>query len=308
MPSKSNEPLVSVVTPLYNGEKYLQEGIESVINQQYTNWQYTIVNNCSTDGSLEIAQQYAAQDNRIRIVNTQKTIPMVDNFNFSMRQISAQSEYCKVLHADDLLMPTCLSEMVALAENNPTVGIVGAYVLEGVRIKCDGLPLFDSVFSGRDICRWSLLDTSLVLGGLYVFGSPTSLLIRSDLVRRRDPFYNSKYLQVVDQEACYHLLQHCDFGFVHQVLTYSRLHEASTTSSGSGLNRLILESLMLLAEFGPVYLSPDEYAQRKEARLQQYYRFLAQCRMHRKNDRELWRFHTQGLAPVSYTHLTLPTN
>ena len=51
------EPLVSVVTPVYNGEKYLEECIESVLNQTYKNWEYIILNNCSTDRTLEIAEQ-----------------------------------------------------------------------------------------------------------------------------------------------------------------------------------------------------------------------------------------------------------
>src|SRR5438093_8149037 len=52
------QPLVSVVTPIYNGEKYLAECIESVLAQTYQNWEYVIVNDCSTDRSLDIAQYY----------------------------------------------------------------------------------------------------------------------------------------------------------------------------------------------------------------------------------------------------------
>ena len=59
-------PLVSVLTPVYNCEKYLRTCIESVLAQTYTNWEYVIVNNCSTDGTLAIAQEYAAADSRIR--------------------------------------------------------------------------------------------------------------------------------------------------------------------------------------------------------------------------------------------------
>lgn len=304
------QPLVSVVTPVYNAEKYLAECIESILSQTYENWEYIIVNNCSKDGSLEIARDYVKKDPRIRIHDNKEFLSMVENFNHSLLQISPESKYCKIIHADDLLFPDCISKMVALAEKHPTIGIVGAYVLEGVRIKCDGLPFPDAVFSGRDICRWSLLDRSPVNGGLYVFGSPTSLLVRSDLVRNRRPFYNDKYLQVVDQEVCYYLLQDNDFGFVHEIQTFSRLHAKSTTSSVTPLNRLILEQLFLLVEFGSTYLKEDEFREILSRQLDKYYRFLSKSIFENKPD-NFWEFHRKGLKslelPMNKTRLAVET-
>ena len=141
------------------------------------------------------------------------------------------------------------------------------------------------------------MDTSPVTGGLFVFGSPTSLLIRSDLVRGRRPFYRDKYLQVVDQEACYHLLKNTEFGFVHEVLTFSRLHTQSTTSSVTQVNRMITEELMLLLEYGPVYLDKDEFRQVLSQRMGRYYRFLAASIFERRNE-EFWRFHRDGLKSL----------
>ena len=62
-----SQPLISVVTPVYNTEKYLAECIASVLGQTYQNWEYVIVNNCSTDKSLEIAQRYVQEIPRIRV-------------------------------------------------------------------------------------------------------------------------------------------------------------------------------------------------------------------------------------------------
>ena len=291
------DPIVSIITPVYNGEKYLAECIESILSQTYENWEYIVVNNCSKDGSIKIARDYAKKDSRIRVHDNKEFLSMVENFNHSLVQISPESKYCKVIHADDLLFPECISKMVALAENHPSIGIVGAYVLEGVRIKCDGLPYPNTFFSGRDICRWSLLDRSPINGGLYVFGSPTSLLIRSDLIRNRRPFYNDKYLQVVDQEVCYYLLQNADFGFVHEILTFSRLHSKSTTSSVTPLNRLILEKLMLLVEFGPTYLGKDEHRQILSQQIDKYYKFLSKSIFEKKPE-NFWEFHGEELKSM----------
>src|SRR5919109_2101835 len=91
------EPLVSVVTPVYNGESHLRECIESVLAQTYQNWDYTIVNNCSTDGTLDIAMEYAARDPRIRIHNNDAFVRVTENHNIAFRQVSPASTYCKLV-------------------------------------------------------------------------------------------------------------------------------------------------------------------------------------------------------------------
>jgi glycosyltransferase involved in cell wall biosynthesis len=297
--SSQKNPFVSVVTPVYNGEKYLPECIESVLAQTYENWEYIIVNNCSTDRSVDIANHYAEKDSRIRVHDNRDFLPMVENWNHSLLQISPESKYVKLVHTDDVLFPECISKMVALAEERPSAGIVGSYVLEGCRVKCDGLPYQKSFFSGQEICRMTLLDQSPVKGGLYVFGSPTSLLMRSALTRNRDPFYDDGYLQVVDQEVCYHLLKSNDFGFVHQVLTFSRIHSESLSSAISSLNRLILEELRLLLEYGPIYLNEKEYQDCLLKRMDEYYRFLAVSTFEEKSD-EFWRFHHEWLRKLGF--------
>src|SRR5215510_13202262 len=108
----SKLPRVSIVTPVYNNAEYLAECIESVLAQTYPNWDYTIVNNCSTDGTLTMAQAYAARDARIRVVTNERFVPVIQNYNNAVRQTSAESAYCKILAADDWLFPECLQRMV----------------------------------------------------------------------------------------------------------------------------------------------------------------------------------------------------
>src|SRR5579872_5775244 len=126
MPSPS-EPLISVVTPVYNGEKLLSGCIQSVLAQTYQNWDYTIVNNCSTDKTLEIARSYAAKDRRIRVHDNEEFLPMLANHNLAVRQISPDSKYCKMVLADDWIYPRCLEKMVEVAEAHRSVGLVSAY-------------------------------------------------------------------------------------------------------------------------------------------------------------------------------------
>ena len=96
------QPLVSVVTPVYNCEEYLPACIESVLAQTYSNWDYVIVNNCSTDNSMNIARKYAEKERRIRIHNNSEYLKIIENWNHALHQISRESKYCKEVHADDI--------------------------------------------------------------------------------------------------------------------------------------------------------------------------------------------------------------
>ena len=97
----AQDSLVAVVTPVYNGEKYLVECIESVLAQTYHNWHYTIVNNCSTDKTLDIAERYAKMDGRVRVLSYNEFVGAIENHNRAVRIISPDSKYCKVVSADD---------------------------------------------------------------------------------------------------------------------------------------------------------------------------------------------------------------
>lgn len=287
------EPLVSVLTPVYNGEKYLAECIESVLAQTYRNWEYIIVDNRSTDRSREIARAYAEKDCRIRVHENPEFVTAQRNHNIAFRQISAQSQYCKVVHADDWLFPECLTRMVAVAESHPNVGIVSAYRLAGTKVNLDGLPYPSTVVSGREICRRSLLKE------FYVFGSPTSLLIRSKLVRDRDRVFDGSNIHA-DHEACFDLLQNSDFGFVHQVLTYTRRHGGAGTTFSRHFRTSGLGNLAILKKYGPLYLGEEQFQATLKLRLSQYYRSLAQVALY-DYDKRVFLYHKNAMKNLGWS-------
>src|SRR5262252_5514080 len=120
-------PLVSIVTPVYNGGKYLDECIRSVISQTYPNWEYTIVNNCSTDESLAIAERYARDDPRIRVRTNTAFVDAITNHNIAFGCISDRADYCKVVSADDWLFPECLERLVEIGERHPSTAMIASY-------------------------------------------------------------------------------------------------------------------------------------------------------------------------------------
>jgi glycosyltransferase involved in cell wall biosynthesis len=282
-------PLVSIVTPLYNNEEHLAQCIESVLAQTYPNWDYTIVNNCSTDRSAEIAIRYAGKDPRIRVYENDQFLPVIANHNNALRQISSNCKYAKMVFGDDWLFPRCIEEMIALAEENPSVGIVGAYGLEENRIAWTGLSVNERVVPGREICRRMFLDD------LYVFGTGNSVLYRADLVKARESFFNEANFHA-DREASVELLKECDFGFVHQVLTFKRLAPDSLTPAvGWQLMTHFGGLLLTIQNHGRDFLSPSEVNLCQRRVLAEYYNFLAVSAIRGKRDRKFWSYHKTKL-------------
>jgi glycosyltransferase involved in cell wall biosynthesis len=269
--SRQPEPLVSVFTPVYNGAKYLAECIESVLGQTYTNFEYVIADNASSDDSLAIAHEYSQRDRRVRVVAHDEHLSNHhSHWNRSLRLLAPDAAYVKVVHADDWLFDQCLELMVNVAERNASVGLVGAYRLDEDRVNLDGLPPSTTVVPGRDVAR------SFMLGGPlpFLFGSPTSLLVRADLVRKRDRFYNEGNMHA-DNEACLDVLSESDFGFTHQVLTYTRRHNEAVTSFTRRVGTFVPADVDVFQRWGSAFLSEDEYDRKLFVRLAEYAAFLS---------------------------------
>lgn len=294
--NQKQEPFVSLVTPVYNGEAYLRDCIESVLSQTYRNFEYIILNNCSDDGTLAIAEEYQRHDDRIRVHSNRTLLPIIANHNKAFSLISPESKYCKVVSADDCLFPECIDRMVARAEEGASIGIVGAYQLSGGEgiwyVRNVGLPYSRTVVSGREIGRAHLL------GMLSVLGNPTSVMYRSDLVRSTDHFFPNSTAEA-DTSACLKYLREADFGFVHQVLSYERIHLQRETSSSIEKNAYVSAVISDCQTYGDWYLSRGEREARIAELLDQYYAYLAASAFKFKG-KEFWDYHGRRLRELGF--------
>ncbi len=109
-----NNSLVSIVLPIYNGEKYMRQSIESVINQTYKNWELIIIDDCSSDNTPIIAKEYAEKDNRIRYYRNETNLKLPRGLNrgFSL----SKGEYLTWTSDDNLYLPTAIERMVSAIE------------------------------------------------------------------------------------------------------------------------------------------------------------------------------------------------
>ena len=281
-----SDPLVSVVTAVYNGEKYLRECAESVLAQTYDNWDYTIVDNASEDATPEIAREFAARDSRIRHLRFDEFVDIAENHNRAFNAISPRSEFCKVVQADDWLYPECLSRMVAAAEISDTVGIVSAYQLWDRRVHLHGLPYTTTLAPGREILRGTLL------GEFNVTGGPTATMLRSVLVRERQPFFEHDLMHH-DSEVMLWMHTRSDLAFVHQILTFARQQPEARTRWASRVNSAGPEEIIFLLRYGRLVLDDDEYRRRLRTLLNRYVRWHVRQfpRPSRLRDAAFFEFH-----------------
>lgn len=253
---------MSVVTPVYNDAAYLGECLESISSQTYPAWDCTVVDNASTDSTPSIVEEFARRDPRIRLARFEEFVDATENHNRALKEISPDSEFAKVVQADDWIYPDCLAEMVAAASVSETVGLVSAYQLAGRRVHLDGLPHSTTFLPGKEMLRNTLL-------GFNVTGAPTAHLLRSAAVRERDPFYQPGFRHVDTEAVCW-VLTRWDFAFVHQVLTFARQRDDSRTSWSSRMNTHVPEHIVFLLRYGRDVLTEDEFRARLRSELRSY--------------------------------------
>lgn len=291
-----SEPFVSVITPVYNTGEYIEEAIQSVLAQTHRNFEYIICNNHSTDQSGEIAARYAAQDSRIRVIQPPRFLPQAQNFNFALQNISPQSRYTKLILADDWLFPNCLQEMTARAESaGPDIGMVSSYRLIEADGDCFGLPVQKKVISGRAAGRLHML------GGVYLFGTPSTVMYSSDVVRARAPHFYPEDRFYSDTDAAFQILADHDFGFVHQVLTFTRYQPDSITFNIRDFASRNIDRVLSLHHYGKIYLTPDELERAMAQAWRVYYEKLGrQWLLDRvgATTPDFWKFHRARLASI----------
>ena len=269
----ADEELVSILTPVYNGEQFLEECIQSVLRQTHSNWEYIIADNMSTDRTPEIAQRYASQDARIRLIRGPDFLDVYGSHNRALAHMNKRARYCKVLHADDWLYPHCLTSMVDVMQAHPSVGVVSSFRLVGNRVEHESPVAYPRVvMSGKNFIR------SELLGEGFATGSPSSVLLRADLVRGCRSFYDPTVWHG-DTDAVYRVLLESDFAFIHQVLTFTRMHPGAQTPFSFRVYSFITRDGRLLQRYGPYIMDSAAYRRHMRQWLGRYGRWLVRERL-----------------------------
>ena len=221
-------PQITVAIPVYNGEGYVHLAIQSVLDQTYSDFELLIVDNCSTDGTLEVVKAFS--DPRIRLHVNSSNLGMVGNWNRSVEL--ATGEYIKFLSHDDLLDTTCLEEQIAgfMRHKQENIGIV---TCKKKIINKDGkkvMPGFGLRGQSRTISG-SVAIRKSIRSGRNIIGEPSVVLINTSVLKASGPFELPEFTP--DIKMWFKILRKNDLYFINKTLASYRISEQSTSSSVS---------------------------------------------------------------------------
>ncbi|HLD69252.1 MAG TPA: glycosyltransferase family 2 protein, partial [Candidatus Omnitrophota bacterium] len=118
-------PLISVLMALYNGGEYLKQSIKSVLDQTHDDFEFLIVNDCSTDDSLKIIESF--HDKRIKVHNNAKNLGQTPSLNIGLKL--ARGDYFARMDADDVAFPQWIQSQVNYVEKHPGYSVVSSYAV-----------------------------------------------------------------------------------------------------------------------------------------------------------------------------------
>jgi predicted O-linked N-acetylglucosamine transferase (SPINDLY family)/GT2 family glycosyltransferase/glycosyltransferase involved in cell wall biosynthesis len=231
-------PLVSICIPTYNGEAFIGEAIQSAIAQTYPNIEIILSDDGSTDQTIAIAQSFQSQTSADFRIILHRNYGLSQNWNFCISQ--AKGEYIKFLFQDDLLEPECIEKMVALAQQNPEIGLV--FSPRGIVIaETEANPILrNASHSIKDLYKsWSnlksiqpgqelLADTNCLKNPINKIGEPSTVLIAARVFAEIGLF-DSGLSQYVDLDMWWRIMANYQIGFVDEKLSSLRIHPEQQT-------------------------------------------------------------------------------
>lgn len=205
-------PLVSVIMPVYNGQKYLAEAIESILAQTFTDFEFIIVDDGSHDGSAEIIRAYEKRDERIRFIQLEANEGQANVRNRATAL--ADGDFIASMDCDDVCLPQRLQKQVDYLRRHPTIGVLGA----GAQAVAEDLkPLYPFDLPQRH----ALIAFNLFVGSFFIH--PTVMMRRELLesVGGYEPFRRT----AIDVELWSRLMWRTRFVNLPETLLLYRRHE-----------------------------------------------------------------------------------
>lgn len=214
---------ISVCIPTYNYGSFLPETIESILSQNFTDFELLIIDNDSTDDTRSVVEGYARQDSRVRYLVNSHNVGMVENWNLCLTQ--ARGSYIKFVFGDDVLAsPETLGRMAALLDADESVALVASArkvidLRSQVQAVWSDFP-HSGIWQGTDAINRCLPEHKNLIG------EPSVVMFRKAQAARG---FLVNYRQIVDLEMWFHLLEQGALAYIDEPLCSFRKHDQQQT-------------------------------------------------------------------------------
>lgn len=237
-----NSPKVSICVPTFNGANYLRQAIDSVLEQDYQDFEIVIVDNCSTDQTATVVDGLLLKaGRRIRFYKNDRNIGMAGNLNKCLEY--ARGMYIKFLCVDDLLLPGCLEQMAEGLDTYPLVTVI-----------CGGRRAINEAGEALGLRRYapqslivrgSKAITRCLFGGNFI-GEPTAVMFRKrDLIS----CFREDLPQLMDMEMWFRLLERGDLLSIEKPLCAIRNHDAQMTHVNIKAGRIVSDHVKIFGDY-----------------------------------------------------------
>ena len=217
-------PLVSIVVPVFNGERYLRECLDSVVNQTYPNVEILVMDDASTDSTPAIVASYGE---RVKSFRQPANKGQFGNVNDGIAL--ALGKYTAIYHADDVYDPTIIAREVEFLEKNPEVGAVFCY---DIFINAEGRE-YDRLTIPEEFRTRSSFDYKTILNGILKYKNrflPTpGAMVRTSIYEELGRFRGEEFQIASDMEMWLRIARKYPLGILHEYLfSYRHGHENSS--------------------------------------------------------------------------------
>lgn len=244
-----NKERVSICIPVFNGKEYIAQAIDSALDQDYENIEVIICDNCSTDGTWELASKYRGND-KVILHRNKSNIGMYANFNHAAK--IASGDFIKFLCADDTLVKTAVRKMVKVFQTDSKIGVVKIFAHD---INTEGAIISSEKFRNSGIAKGkSLFQQSMLTLSNKFLDSPSHLMFHKNnfLAINCFPTTDNYYGWGNDMVTFLQLSKNSLVGFIPEHLLHRRIHDEQYTariySSLSLLFRANLNTINMLKE------------------------------------------------------------
>jgi len=214
--------------PVYNGAKYLNEAIDSILNQTFNDFEFLIIDDCSTDQSINQVKSY--DDPRIKLIKNNKNKGLSETLNKGLKL--AKGKYIARMDQDDISMPNRLKKQLIFMEENPKIGVCGTWIqLIG---KYNGIAESETE---DELIKIKLLTNQNL--------AHPAVMIRKQIIEKYKLSYDTSYTVAQDYDLWVRMFDYCSFANLVEPLLKYRVHENQNSKRFRELNHIETNRVLL---------------------------------------------------------------